>query len=417
LIAGLILIPIILRYIGLERFGILTLIWALIGYFAIFDMGIGRALTYEISRLIAAQADHEIPAVVRAGTALMAVMGAIGAVVLALLAQPLANEWLNVNEAFRGDTAYAIVITAFAIPLVTITSGLRGVLEAYGEFREANLLKVTLGVGNFAMPLVAVLIFGPTLLCIAVSLALVRFFALLPHIYFVFRKFRHLKSKPSAATSQRLKYRLLSFGGWMTVSNIVGPLMVTADRFLISYLLGASVVAYYTVPFDVLMRLLVIPAALTVALFPRLTNLFGRDVDGFRALYNRSSVIVLVVLAPICGAMIFGSKWGLTVWLGEDFALKASTVASIICVGIFFNGLAQLPHAAVQASGDVKAPALLHIAEFVLYVPILFAAVLLYDLKGAAIVWTGRAALDLVILRYIAAKKIAGRQTCDPTSH
>ena len=196
----------------------------------------------------------------------------------------------------------------------------------------------------------------------------------------------------------------------MTVSNIVSPLMVTADRFLISYLLGASVVAYYTVPFDVLLRLLVIPAALTVALFPRLTNLFHTDVANFTTLYDRSSAIVFVVLAPICGAIIFGSKWGLTVWLGEDFALKAWPVASIIGVGIFFNGLAQLPHAAVQASGGVKATALLHIAEFALYVPILFAAVLSYELKGAAVVWTGRAVFDLVILRHLAAKKIAGRK-------
>ena len=49
LLIGLLCIPFLVKNIGIERFGVLTLIWTLIGYFSIFDFGIGRALTYSVS--------------------------------------------------------------------------------------------------------------------------------------------------------------------------------------------------------------------------------------------------------------------------------------------------------------------------------------------------------------------------------
>ena len=49
LAVGLITIPLIVRGFGVERFGLLTLAWAVIGYFSLFDMGIGRAITQLIA--------------------------------------------------------------------------------------------------------------------------------------------------------------------------------------------------------------------------------------------------------------------------------------------------------------------------------------------------------------------------------
>ena len=47
------------------------------------------------------------------------------------------------------------------------------------------------------------------------------------------------------------------------MSNIISPLMVVADRFLIANVLGAAVVAYYTIPAEFMIRLLILPAAIT----------------------------------------------------------------------------------------------------------------------------------------------------------
>src|SRR5690606_34249868 len=126
----------------------------------------------------------------------------------------------------------------------------------------------------------------------------------------------------TAARFQDVK-NLLAFGIWMTVSNIISPLMVTADRFLIAAVLGAGAVAYYTVPFEIMVRVLVIPGALTGALFPRLAFTLKTEPAVARMLYTRSVRAIAITLAIVCTVMALGSYEGLALWLDHDFASKS----------------------------------------------------------------------------------------------
>ena len=44
LLVGLAVLPLLIRTLGLDRYGFLTLVWVLVGYASIFDFGIGRVL-------------------------------------------------------------------------------------------------------------------------------------------------------------------------------------------------------------------------------------------------------------------------------------------------------------------------------------------------------------------------------------
>lgn len=79
LIAAAALIPFTLNTLGNETFGVLTLVWVLIGYLSLFDMGVGRSLTYEISKLNANNAQDQITQVLKAGTLLTFLAGVVGA--------------------------------------------------------------------------------------------------------------------------------------------------------------------------------------------------------------------------------------------------------------------------------------------------------------------------------------------------
>src|SRR6266403_2213612 len=56
--------PILIKGLGTDRFGVLTLAWALIGYASLFDLGLGRALTQLVARKMGAGQDHEVPTLV-----------------------------------------------------------------------------------------------------------------------------------------------------------------------------------------------------------------------------------------------------------------------------------------------------------------------------------------------------------------
>ena len=405
MLIGLFCIPYLIKNIGLEVFGILTLVWALIGYFSIFDFGIGRALTHQVSSNLSESLTVNLPGIVKAGLIFTSIFGVFGGVLLAATAHQFGYKWLNVSESLQKSTTSCLMIASLGIPLATLVSGLKGVLEGYEDFKLTNILRVLFGFANFGFPTISVVLFGPSLEYMVISLVLARLIILFAHIIPVSCKLSNWIS--SQILSKKKLIELLSFGAWMSLSNIISPLMVTSDRFIISYMLGASLVAYYTVPFDIIIRLLVIPAALTTALFPRFTYLFINNKNDIKRLYMKSLNTLMAIMLMICALIFISSYWGLSIWLGKEFAQKSWLIASILSVGLYFNSLAQVPHAAVQASGDIRATSLIHLVEFVLYVPLLIISLRYYGLIGAALVWVFRVMVDYILLSALARKYIS----------
>ncbi len=404
LLMGVFTIPYLVRHLGVEAFGILTLVWTLIGYFSLFDFGLGRALTQQVASSLAHQDHRSIPAIVKSGLLFTFVTGLIGGLVLAVAAHPLAYTILKVAKTLQHDTTICLLLAAFGIPFTTLTAGVRGVLEAYEDFKSINMLRIVLGVANFGLPAVAVFCGYTSLAAIVATLIAARAVVLLLHFQLLpSRLGRHGLS--GAISFARIK-ALLSFGAWMTVSNIISPLMVTADRFIIAAILGTGMVAYYTVPFEMLIRLLILPGALTAALFPRLTALIRVDKTMAASLYKKSLKAIAMVMLPCCLAVAALSHWGLFIWLGAEFAEKGWMIVLTLSIGLFFNAIAHAPFAAIQAAGNPKKTAQFHLMEFVIYVPFLFVALHLFGLLGAAIAWTIRVLMDAMLLLFYVRKNI-----------
>ena len=139
---GVLVIPYYLSSLGVEKFGVLTLIWVLIGYFSIFDLGIGRALTLIVSKRYDSNILISWQEEVNIGLKIMFVAGIFGFGVLYGLSDILASSWLNLGDHIKNDTNQALIVCSFVIPLVTYTSGLKGILEGLEDFVMINYIKI-----------------------------------------------------------------------------------------------------------------------------------------------------------------------------------------------------------------------------------------------------------------------------------
>ena len=104
--------------------------------------------------------------------------------------------------------------------------------------------------------------------------------------------------------------RMMKFGGWLTVSNIISPIMVYFDRFVVSNMIGASKVAFYSAPAEGVARLVNIPFALSRALFPKLSN--SQNKDEKKKLEKQSYILISIICLPI---VIFGIFFQNLSWL------------------------------------------------------------------------------------------------------
>ena len=395
MVIGFASIPYIYQQIGVERIGVLTLIWALIGYFSIFDFGLGRAITQRIASLASHQTEQQRRTTATTGVFLALLIGVFGSLAGLVAIEVAGVSWINSATNLDQEIYSSFLLACLAIPATTATAGLRGILEGVQRFKVINLLKLILGLSNFLGPIASIAWFGPRLDYTVGSLVLARYIILVAHYLSVKNCFKNIRDDLSLEESKHL----FQFGGWMTLSNIISPLMVVADRFLIANFLGAAAVAFYTIPAEFMIRLLVLPAAITTTLFPVFSKYISENnFDDAFALYKKSMKIIFLIMGAVAIGVGIGADFGLQMWLGRDFAEKSTAVASVLAVGILFNSMAQIPHAYIQASGDARSTALIHVFESALYIPALLLLIQRYGILGAAIAWMLRALLDLILL-------------------
>jgi O-antigen/teichoic acid export membrane protein len=197
---------------------------------------------------------------------------------------------------------------------------------------------------------------------------------------------------------------LLRFGGWMTISNFVGPLLVYLDRFLLGAFLSMSAVAFYATPYELITKLWLIPAAIVGVLFPAFSTTLANDRARSYRLYERGLRYIFLALFPAVLVAIVFSRFGLQLWLGHEFALQSTAVIQWLAVAIFVNSLAQIPFIYIQAAGRPDLTAKFHLIELPCYIAILIVLVRWNGITGAAIAWFARILLDAALLFYTAQK-------------
>jgi O-antigen/teichoic acid export membrane protein len=203
---------------------------------------------------------------------------------------------------------------------------------------------------------------------------------------------------------------LLSFGGWTSVSNVIGPLMVYMDRFFIGAIISVSAVAYYTTPYEVVSRLTVVPVAIMGVLFPAFSTILAQQRGSALRLFERGLSYILLVLFPLTLLVVTFAAEGLDIWLGWEFAQNSSSVLRWLAVGVFINGLARMPYAVIQAQGRPDITAKLHLIELPIYVGLLWWLVHEYGFLGAAVTWVVRIAVDTVCLFVMTARLLPDMQ-------
>jgi O-antigen/teichoic acid export membrane protein len=298
ILVALLAVPAIAHHAGVERLGALGIVWGVVGYFGFLDFGLSRAVTRRVA-LAHEQGRLDGELTELRGFLWWWAMPAMLVLALLLLAARLACApyfpagWLG-QELNRGW-----VWIVLCVPLTLMTNWLRGALEGVQRFARVNLLKTVFGAWNYAAPALAVLLW-PTLDAMIMAIALGRLLSLLAHAWACFRVERGVFVGPSSGRLVHLS-SFFKEGGWMTVSNLVAPLMVYSDRFVLAALLPASAVAWYVTSQEMMLRMLVLPAALAGVLFPRFSSLQESvGQDGNTDLYRHSIRLISAIMLPIC---------------------------------------------------------------------------------------------------------------------
>lgn len=393
--------PFLIGGLGAERFGFLAIAWVVVGYFGLFDFGLGQALTRSLADILARGAASAAPPLVWNAILANVVLGLAGAILLALVGPWLAEHALQLPEALRKEGIAAFYVLAASVPFVVLSAALRGALEAAGRFDLVNLVKIPVSMVNYAAPL-AVLLFTTHLAVVVLVIALGRVVACAAYGYLMVSRLPAVRGEwtPSIEPIKPL----LRFGGWLTVTNILVPVIVSVDRFIISAVVSIGAVAYYAAPYEVITKLWVFSGALLGVLFPIFSS-FGDGAGGrIPALADRAVLVLSAVTLPLVAIALGFAHELLSVWLGADFAARSASVARWLAVGVFVNVLAQVPLTAIHGLGRADITAKLLAAELAGYVALAWVLAGRFGIEGVAAAWAIRAVVNALALFFLLAR-------------
>lgn len=388
---SLVTIPVYLELIGEARYGVLAIVWLLLGYFGLFDLGLGRATAQRIAALRDASIEERAQAF-WAALVLNLGVGAVGGMLLWPIAASFFGSFFKVEDALRAEIQAAIPWLMLAVPMATLSGVLSGALQGRERFLALNLVSVA-GTALFQLlPLAAAILWGAHLAVLLPAALLARGLTLLALLE---RCRRHVFGGHPAVFARAQAAQLLSFGGWVTVTSLVGPMMVILDRFVIGAMAGVRAVTHYTVPFQLAERSTIIASALTSALFPRLAAAAPHEEQ---RLAGEGLRVLVVTMTPLISAGILFMEPFLAWWIAPDFARQSAPVGRIILLGFWANSLAIIPYAQLQARGRPDLVAKCHAGEVLPYLGLLAGGLAAFGMQGAAVAFTVRVFVDLMLL-------------------
>jgi len=284
------------------------------------------------------------------------------------------------------------------------------VLAAFEHFRGISLTRMALGVINFLGPYL-VAQYTISLAWLVATLLVSRLVALSTFRYLAIRSVHSNRDRQSNVSSSmdgiQIKRRLIEFGSWFTVSSVVSPVLVQADRFVIAGVISATAVATYVIPYEVVVQSLIIVSSTTAVALPSLTKLIHNQTNQWQPVFRRWLVIVALVMLTVTTALALLLPVILPLWIGSNLPKESILIGQILCLGVFANSIGSMYFSLLHAKARADITAKLHLIELPLFIAALYMLINEYGLYGAAWAWVGRMVVDTLLLRTLSKKEHA----------
>ncbi len=328
------IVPVALHFLGIESYGLWTMILALAGYLGLVDLGLSTSFVTYLARFIATGDYDRAARVVHSGlgfygavTAVMMGICLVGADpvfrLLRIADQDMATSrtalFLAVGGFFvtsvagvygsvltsiqRVDALNAVIIGSMAVRFAAIVASLSA---GYGV---AGLLVAEIVVTLFTVPILILLIRRQ-----------------LPGLPFSWRGYDHALMKT-----------LLRFGLHLQVSRLADMVQQQWDKLLLKPFLGFSAVSMYDFGSRPAGRLRLLPLTAIASLVPAISALDARDdQERIHAAFVRGTRYLAMIAAPMFGIAIAFASPLIALWLGPGYSQAAWTLR-LLSIGLFVN--------------------------------------------------------------------------------
>lgn len=392
------LIPIYIKYLGIESFGLIGLYGVLQICLGLLDMGMAPTISREMARFTAGSySNSAIRNLLRSVEFISFGVGLAIILIIWLASEWLATEWLRADKLPIYQVKEAFSIMGVLISLRLIEGIYRGAimgLQLQVLFNVVNSFFSTLrGVGA----IVVLIWVSPTIKSFFLWQV---FTATLSIIALTLITYRSLpKAECGAKFSKQALKKVGTFAGGVMGITIMSLLLTQFDKILLAKLLTLSEYGRYSLAAIVSSALFMVISPIATTWGPALSKIKASNNQHELALkYHIGAQLVSIFLCSCAFIMIIYSEIILYEWTrNKELAHESANLLRILALGNLINGLMWIPFQMQLAFGITRFAFRVNIISVIIVIPGIIWITPYYGAEGAAWVWVGLNAGNLLI--------------------
>ncbi|MBI4428608.1 MAG: oligosaccharide flippase family protein [Ignavibacteriales bacterium] len=385
---GLIFVPLYIKYIGIESYGLIGVFSTLQVIFGLLDVGLGSTLTREMARLsVLPNKEQETRNLVRTLEVLYWSIAVFAGIAVVSLAPMIAQYWIKAGTLSPKTIEQAFLIMGFVMvfqmPVAFYSGGLMGLQKQV----LLNVINVCAGTIRGAGAVAVLWLISPTIQAFLLwqfGISMINAFLL---ALFLWRSLP--ASEKKCVFQARLVEGIWKFTAGMGGISILAVILTQLDKIILSKMLSLEVFGYYMLASVVAMSLGRLFSPVFFSIYPRFTQLVSLDdQDGLKQLYHKSCQFMSVLILPAAIVIAFFSREIIFLWTQNPIAAeKTHLIVSIMICGTALNGLMNPPYALQLAFGWTRLPLYANLISVVLFIPLVIFVVALSGAVGGALAW------------------------------
>ena len=396
---GIALIPLYLKFMGAEAYGLVGFFAMLQAWFNVLDLGLTPTIARQSARFFGgALSATDYRRLFRSLSTIFAVVAIVGGGALFTLAPAIADKWLHPHALSSTVVVTAVRIMAASVAMRWMGGLYRGVVTGAERLVLLAGLNALIATLRFAGVFASMAVWGYTPTVFFCHQAIVATLELLALLHMSTRLMpRRNELEPPVGWSFTAVRPLLRFSLTIAFTSSVWVFVTQTDKLILSGILPLSDYGYFTLAVLVAGGITIVTGPIQTALLPRLARLHAEknDVESLR-LYSQFAQLTSVIAFSLMATLALGAETMLFAWTGKrDIAQAAAPILRLYALGNGLLALGAFPFYLQYARGTLRYHLIGNIGMVILLVPAIVLAAIHAGGVGAGWVWLGMNVLYL----------------------
>jgi O-antigen/teichoic acid export membrane protein len=398
-VIGIVMVPLYIKYMGAEAYGLVGFFAMLQAWFNLLDMGLTPTMARETARFRGGATDAlSYRRLVRALEGVFLLIALLGGVAMFSASCYIARDWLQASQLPIAEVQTAVKLMAIIIALRWMCGLYRGAISGSERLVWLSGFNSTIATLRFIGVLPLLMFVGTTpsvFFLFQFGVALVEIAGLLFYAY---------RLLPDIPQGQRVPWSwsplkpVLKFSLTIAFTSSVWVIVTQTDKLVLSKILPLAEYGYFTLAVLVASGVMVISGPVSGAIMPRMAKLEAEgDHAGLIAVYRQATQLVAVIAGAASITAAFCAEPLLWAWTGDrHLAHQAAPVLALYALGNGVLAVSAFPYYLQYAKGDLRLHLIGNAAFVVLLIPLIIWGTNEYGAVGAGYIWLGMNSLSFI---------------------